>query len=88
MVINLCFVLYGHKINAAGDRDTAIGNTVPLKTKFPRVHKLLFMGKGKPAQQILDPDIDIGLFRNRKIYVNRWIERVRIGIGDSKLRWQ
>ena len=88
MVINLCFVLYGHKIDAAGDIDTAVSDTVPLKTKFSRVHELLLMDEDDPSQKIIDPDIDIGPLRNGEIDADRGIERVRIGIGYGELRGQ
>jgi len=88
LIVDLGLVLYSHKIDAARDIDTAVSDTVPLKTKFSRVHELLLMDEDDPSQKIIDPDIDIGPLRNREIDADRGIERVRIGIGYGELRGQ
>ena len=88
MIVDLGLVLYRHKIDAARDRDTAVSDTVPLKTKFSRVHELLLMDEDETSQKIIDPDIDIGPLRNGEVDADRGIERVRIGIGYGELRGQ
>ena len=88
MIVDLGLVLYRHKIDAARDIDTAVSDTVPLKTKFSRVHELLLMDEDDSPQKIIDPDIDIGPLRNGEVDADRGIERVRIGIGYGELRGQ
>ena len=78
-------MLYHHKIDAARDIDTAVSDTVPLKTKFSRVHELLLMDEDDPSEKIIDPDVDIGPLRNGEVDADRGIERVRIGIGYGEL---